>query len=159
MWLTSTTKLLWLLLLLLLIIIKIAQPARAVASLHHHVHGQQHVSRALQSTHVWTWPVVKYKHVKTKPRICLLFILCMTWTVNANSLACELQVQSHAKIPRCVDGRGDATATTTRAHRPGASNTRPVGCMRHVKLFCAARGHVHELKNILDKNYFYHPFH
>ena len=28
----------------------------------------------------------KYKHIKTKPRICILFILCLTWTVNANSL-------------------------------------------------------------------------
>ena len=32
------------------------------------------------------WPGIKYKHVKIKPRICVLFILCMTWTVNANSL-------------------------------------------------------------------------
>ena len=37
-------------------------------------------------THVWKWPVVKYKHIKIKPRICVLFILCLTWTVNANSL-------------------------------------------------------------------------
>jgi len=35
--------------------------------------------------HVWKWPVVKYKHIKIKPRICILFILCVTWTVNANS--------------------------------------------------------------------------
>ena len=35
----------------------------------------------------------------------------------------------------------------------GVSNMRPA------KLFCAARGHVHELKNILDKNYLYYPFH
>ena len=27
-------------------------------------------------------------------------------------------------------------------------NTRPAGRMRPAKLFCAARGHVHELKNI-----------
>jgi len=37
--------------------------------------------------------------------------------------------------------------------RSGVSNTRPA------KLFCAARGHVHELKNIWDKNYLYYPFH
>jgi len=36
----------------------------------------------LQSTHAWKWPGVKYK----KPRICILFILCLAWTVNANSL-------------------------------------------------------------------------
>ena len=36
---------------------------------------------------------------------------------------------------------------------PGVSNTRPA------KLFCAARGHVHELKNILGKNRLYYPFH
>ena len=37
---------------------------------------------------MWRWPVVKYKHIKIKPRICvgLLFILCLTWTVNADSL-------------------------------------------------------------------------
>jgi len=35
---------------------------------------------------VWKWPVVKYKHIKIKPRICVLFILCSTWTVNENSL-------------------------------------------------------------------------
>jgi len=35
---------------------------------------------------VWKWPVVKYKHIKIKPIICVLFILCLTWTVNANSL-------------------------------------------------------------------------
>ena len=43
----------------------------------------------LQSTHVWKWPVAKYKHIKIKRRICILgplFILCLTWTVNANSL-------------------------------------------------------------------------
>ena len=31
---------------------------------------------------LWKWPVVKYKHIKIKQRICL----CLTWTVNANSL-------------------------------------------------------------------------
>ena len=41
----------------------------------------------------------------------------------------------------------------------GVSNTRPAGHMRPAKLFCAAHGHVHELKNILDKNYLYYPFH
>jgi len=35
---------------------------------------------------MWKWPVVKYKHIKIKPRICVLFILCLTWTVDANSL-------------------------------------------------------------------------
>ena len=35
---------------------------------------------------MWKWPVVKYKQIKIKPRICILFILCSTWTVNANSL-------------------------------------------------------------------------
>ena len=40
----------------------------------------------LQSTRVWKRPVVKYKHIKLKTRICILFILCLTWTVNANSL-------------------------------------------------------------------------
>jgi len=35
---------------------------------------------------VWKWPVVKYKHIKIKPRICVLFILRLTWTVNANLL-------------------------------------------------------------------------
>ena len=40
----------------------------------------------MQSTHVLKWPVVKYKHIKIKPRICVLFILCLAWTVNANSL-------------------------------------------------------------------------
>jgi len=24
---------------------------------------------------VWKWPVVKYKHIKINPRICVLFIL------------------------------------------------------------------------------------
>ena len=38
----------------------------------------------------------------------------------------------------------------------GVSNTRPR--MRPAKLFCAARGQVHKLKNILDKNYLYYPF-
>jgi len=42
---------------------------------------------------------------------------------------------------------------------PGVSNTRPAGHMQPAKLFCAARGHVHELKNILDKNYLYYAFH
>jgi len=41
---------------------------------------------SLQSTHVWKWPVVKYKHIKITPRIWVLFNLCLTWTVNANSL-------------------------------------------------------------------------
>jgi len=41
---------------------------------------------SLQSTHVWKWPVGQYKHIHVKPRICILFILCLTWTVNANSL-------------------------------------------------------------------------
>ena len=27
-----------------------------------------------------------YKHIKIKPRICVLFIMCLTWTVNANLL-------------------------------------------------------------------------
>ena len=27
-----------------------------------------------------------YKHIKIKPRICVQFILCLTWAVNANSL-------------------------------------------------------------------------
>ena len=40
----------------------------------------------------------------------------------------------------------------------GVSNTRPTGRMRPTKLFCAARGHVHKLKNILDKNYLYYSF-
>ena len=41
----------------------------------------------LCKVHVWKWPVAKYKHIKIKPRICvLLIILCLTWTVNANSL-------------------------------------------------------------------------
>ena len=44
------------------------------------------------TTHVWKWPVVKYKHIKIKPRICLLFILCLTWTVNANSLKQNITV-------------------------------------------------------------------
>ena len=46
----------------------------------------KYLLHSLQSTHVWKWPVVKYKHIKIKPRICVLFILCLTWTVNANSL-------------------------------------------------------------------------
>jgi len=40
----------------------------------------------LCKVHVSEWLVVKYKHIKTKPRICILFILCLTWTVNASSL-------------------------------------------------------------------------
>ena len=40
----------------------------------------------LQSTHVLKWPVVKYKHIKIKPKMCILFIVCLTWTMNANSL-------------------------------------------------------------------------
>ena len=40
----------------------------------------------LCKVHVWKWPVVKYKHIKIKARICILFILCLTWMVNANSL-------------------------------------------------------------------------
>ena len=36
--------------------------------------------------HVWKWPDVKKKHINIKPRICVLFILCLTWTVNVNSL-------------------------------------------------------------------------
>jgi len=35
-------------LIIIIIIIMVAQPARAVASLHHHVHGRQHASRGLQ---------------------------------------------------------------------------------------------------------------
>ena len=31
-------------------------------------------------------PVVKCKHIKIKPRLCILFILCLTWAVNANSV-------------------------------------------------------------------------
>ena len=38
-----------------------------------------------KSTHVRKWPVIKYKYIKIKPRICVLFILCLTWTVNAKS--------------------------------------------------------------------------
>jgi len=34
---------------IIIIIIMVTQPVRAVASLHHHVHGQQHASRGLQS--------------------------------------------------------------------------------------------------------------
>ena len=35
---------------------------------------------------MWKWPVVKYKHIKihVKPRICVLYMLFLTWTVNAN---------------------------------------------------------------------------
>jgi len=36
---------------------------------------------SLQSTRV-----VKDKHIKTKPRIYVAYYLCLTWTVNANSL-------------------------------------------------------------------------
>jgi len=31
-------------------------------------------------------PNGKYKHIKIKPRTCVLFLFCFTWTVNANSL-------------------------------------------------------------------------
>jgi len=36
--------------------------------------------QSLQSTHLWKWkwPVVKYKHIKIKSRICVLLILCLT---------------------------------------------------------------------------------
>ena len=38
----------------------------------------------------WKWPVVKYEHIKLKPRICVLFLfLCLTWTVNV-LLSCHL---------------------------------------------------------------------
>ena len=47
---------------------------------------KRQVGYILSKVHVWKWPVVKYKHIKIKPRICVLFILCLTWTVNANSL-------------------------------------------------------------------------
>ena len=30
--------------------------------------------RSVQSTHVWKWPVIKYKHIKIKHRICVLFV-------------------------------------------------------------------------------------
>jgi len=36
-----------------------------------------------------TWPVVKYKHIKIQPRICVLFLFLLDLdgpTVNANSL-------------------------------------------------------------------------
>jgi len=52
----------------------------------------KYLLHSLQSTHVWKWPVVKYKHIKIKPRICVLFILCLTWTVNANSLKQNITV-------------------------------------------------------------------
>jgi len=28
----------------------------------------------------------KNKHIEIKPKSCILFILCLNWTVNANSL-------------------------------------------------------------------------
>jgi len=31
------------------------------------------------------WPVLKYKHIKMKPIISILSILCLTWTVNAKT--------------------------------------------------------------------------
>jgi len=46
----------------------------------------QELKGKLATFFVWKWPVVKYKHIKIKPRICILFISCLTWTVNANSL-------------------------------------------------------------------------
>jgi len=47
---------------------------------------KRQIGYILCKVHVWKWPVVKYKPFKIKPRICVLFILCLTWTVNANSL-------------------------------------------------------------------------
>ena len=47
---------------------------------------ENNIGYILCKVHVWKWPVVKYKHVKIKPRICVLFILCLTSTMNANSL-------------------------------------------------------------------------
>ena len=47
---------------------------------------KRQIGYILCKVHVWKWPVVKNKHIKIKPRICILFILCLTWTMNANSL-------------------------------------------------------------------------
>ena len=47
---------------------------------------EREICYILCKVHVWKWTVVKYKHIKIKPRIRVLFILCLTWTVNANSL-------------------------------------------------------------------------
>ena len=55
----------------------------------------KYLLHSLQSTHVWKWPVGKYKHIKIKPRICVLFILCLTWTMNANSLKQNTHTHTH----------------------------------------------------------------
>jgi len=47
---------------------------------------KREIGYMLCKVHVWKWPVVKYKHIKIKSRTCILFILCLTWMVNANSL-------------------------------------------------------------------------
>jgi len=60
--------------------------------------------RSLQSTHVWKWPVVKYKHIKIKPRICVPFILCLTSTVNANSLKQNIIVTYLLRTETVNDG-------------------------------------------------------
>jgi len=47
---------------------------------------ENNIGYILCRVHVLKWPVVKDKHIRIKPRIYVLFILCYTWTVNANSL-------------------------------------------------------------------------
>jgi len=65
---------------------KMISPKMTTQSLKTEPRIKREIGCILCKVHVWKWPVAKYKHIKIKPRICVLFIFRLTWTVNANSL-------------------------------------------------------------------------
>jgi len=67
-------------------------PIKTTQSLKTEPGVKREIGYILCQVHVWKWPVVKYKRIKTKPRIYIVFILCLTWTVNANSLKQDIIV-------------------------------------------------------------------
>ena len=57
---------------------KMISPWKTTQSLKTEPRIKREIGYILCKVHVWEWPVVKYKHIKVKPRICILFILCLT---------------------------------------------------------------------------------
>ena len=95
--------------------------ARAVASLHHHVHGRQHASSALQSD-VWNRFVAGRATCSVDDQVG--DAMCgqeVGWVIRWCGAeepclpVCRRQVEPHAQIPRCVDGTWDGTVKSDRS--------------------------------------------
>ena len=99
------------------------------------------VLHSFQSTHVWKWPVIKCKHIKIKPRICVLFILCLTWTVNANSLKQNIVVIKEicsSQLPPQLDEQHLQFLQATFCSQKGGSQS-DFSSGRFWQIFCKVR--------------------